>query len=179
MQSLMEGFLNMPPPCCPLVFEGSINSGTWHLSHVSKAEPEDWDDSDSRLFCLRVMDGKPVNCWEWLKHPSAACQERNQGFWSTLDVWVLLSLLNSGWQSIETPSGALFSQVLFLPLGHVAGVSPSFRAAASLFSSCLKFPVLHPLSLFLKSLNLAARTAFHGHCLPGGIRYQILKSWKI
>lgn len=46
----------------PLAFYGSISSGTWHQSHASNAEPEDYEMIQGLPACLPWVDG-----WETSK----------------------------------------------------------------------------------------------------------------
>lgn len=80
--SLIKGFFNMPPAFCPLVLLREHQF--WHMTSVPSEQcraRRTWD--DSRSACLRLMDGKPMKRWEWLKHPTTTCWESSWGSWGS------------------------------------------------------------------------------------------------
>lgn len=99
-----------------------------------------------------------MKCWIWLKCPSATCQERSVGFWSSH--WCLSGCLISAKFRLaineDSSRDLVFTASLSSPTCHFAVVTPSFRASAPVYKQLSKVSPVLPLHSpsCLKSLHL-------------------------
>lgn len=121
----------MLPLFCPPALEGSVRSGTWHLSHGSNAQPEEYG----------MAQGSPASGW-WVqtnelgrlaRTPNHSLPGKKLGLLEQpwMSVWVSDTLarfglaINGDSSRDLTIAGSLHSWAW-----HFAVVRPSFRAAA-------------------------------------------------